>query len=174
MQGDGHVFAAGPHFEGIVRSVEDDVVRRRAEVDPFEEIRLHPLDADVDRARGGRGVDHAQPGLTGGDRPQIGAGDREREVLSFAGGQDYVGLSGVEIERGVDDRFLDRRVFGGDAHYSFDQPRQEGLIGLSQAALWLPLRPGANEILLITSDGFGGFGLMGQLEPQEGVTLVSP
>ena len=65
-------------------------------------------------------------------------------------------------------------VFGGDAHYSFDQPRQEGLIGLAQAVLWLPLRPGENEILLIVADGFGGWGLMGQLEPAEGVRLLSP
>ena len=65
-------------------------------------------------------------------------------------------------------------VFGGDAHYSFDQPRQEGLIGLTQAALWLPLRPGENEVLLIVADGFGGWGLMGQLEPAEGVRLLSP
>jgi hypothetical protein len=65
-------------------------------------------------------------------------------------------------------------VFGGDAHYSFDQPRQEGVIGLSQAAVWLPLRPGANEVLLILADGFGGFGVMGQLEPNDGVTIASP
>lgn len=65
-------------------------------------------------------------------------------------------------------------VFGGDAHYSFDQPRQEGLIGLAQAVLWLPLREGENEVLLIVADGFGGWGLMGQIEPAEGVRLLSP
>ena len=65
-------------------------------------------------------------------------------------------------------------VFGGDAHYSFDQPRQEGLIGLAQAAVWLPLRPGENEVLLIVADGFGGWGVMGQLEPAQGVRLLSP
>ena len=57
-----------------------------------------------------------------------------------------------------------RPVFGGDAHYSFDAPRQDGVIGLYQATLWLPLRKGDNEVLFIVADGFGGWGLMGQLD----------
>lgn len=58
-----------------------------------------------------------------------------------------------------------RPVFSGDAHYSFDQPRQEGLITRAQATLWLPLRDGENEILFAVVDGFGGWGLTGRLEP---------
>jgi hypothetical protein len=57
-----------------------------------------------------------------------------------------------------------RPLFGGDAHYSFDAPRQDGVIGLSQATVWLPLQKGENEVLLIVADGFGGWGLMGQLD----------
>jgi hypothetical protein len=57
-----------------------------------------------------------------------------------------------------------RPLFGADAHYSFDAPRQDGVIGLSQATVWLPLRKGENEVLLIVADGFGGWGLMGQLD----------
>ena len=56
-----------------------------------------------------------------------------------------------------------RPVFAGDAHYSYDAPRQEGLIGLFQSSVWLPLTPGDNEILLIVNDSFGGWGLMGAL-----------
>lgn len=56
-------------------------------------------------------------------------------------------------------------IFGGDAHYSFDAPRQDGVIGLSQATVWLPFRKGENEVLLLVADGFGGWGLMAQLEP---------
>ncbi len=64
-------------------------------------------------------------------------------------------------------------LLSGDAHYSFDVPRQEGLIALSQATAWLPLRRGDNEILLAVSDGFGGWGLMAQLDPVPGVRVVT-
>ena len=65
-------------------------------------------------------------------------------------------------------------IFAGDAHYSFDQPRQEGLIGRSQSTLWLPLRDGENEILLAVVDGFGGWALTGRLDPVDGASLVPP
>jgi hypothetical protein len=65
-------------------------------------------------------------------------------------------------------------VFAGDAHYSFDQPRQEGLIGPWQSTLWLPLRDGENEILLAVVDGFGGWALTGRLNPDDGGVLVPP
>ena len=65
-------------------------------------------------------------------------------------------------------------IFAGDAHYSFDNPRQEGLITRSQSTLWLPLRDGENEILLAILDGFGGWGLTGRLDPADGGVLVPP
>jgi hypothetical protein len=58
-----------------------------------------------------------------------------------------------------------RPVFAADAHYSYDRPRQEGLIGLHQATVWLPLVKGDNEIHLAVSDGFGGWGLTARIEP---------
>jgi hypothetical protein len=64
-------------------------------------------------------------------------------------------------------------IFAGDAHYSFDQPRQEGLIGRWQSTLWLPLRAGENEILLAVVDGFGGWALTGRLDPADGGVLVT-
>ncbi|HEY7575313.1 MAG TPA: hypothetical protein VIB08_09140 [Thermoanaerobaculia bacterium] len=69
--------------------------------------------------------------------------------------------------------FLDGHpIFSGDAHYSFDAPRQEGLIGLSQATLYLPLRRGRNEIVLAVADVFGGWGLMGRFEDTAGLTIA--
>ena len=60
---------------------------------------------------------------------------------------------------------------GGDAHYSFDAPRQEGLIDLSQAALYLPLHRGRNELVIALPVVFGGWGLMGQFEDVAGLTV---
>jgi hypothetical protein len=67
-----------------------------------------------------------------------------------------------------------RPLFAGDAHYSFDEPRQEGVIGLFQSMVWLPLVRGDNEILLAVADGFGGWGLTARLEPTAGVSVVPP
>jgi hypothetical protein len=64
-------------------------------------------------------------------------------------------------------------VFAGDAHYSFDQPRQEGLIGRWQSMIWLPLRDGENEVLLAVVDGWR-LGVDGLLEPADSGTLVPP
>ena len=55
-------------------------------------------------------------------------------------------------------------LFTGDAHYSHDNPRQEGLIGFWQGTLYLPLKKGRNELVLAVAEVFGGWGLMGRLE----------
>lgn len=67
-----------------------------------------------------------------------------------------------------------RPLFAGDAHYSFDRPRQDGLIGLWQSTVWLPLVRGDNEVLLIVSDGFGGWGLTARLDPAGRARVVEP
>jgi hypothetical protein len=54
-------------------------------------------------------------------------------------------------------------LFTADDSYSFDRPRREGLIGLDQATVYLPLRTGENELVLAVTDVFGGWGLMGLL-----------
>ena len=59
----------------------------------------------------------------------------------------------------------------GDQRYSFDNPRQEGVIGFHQATVYLPLRAGENELILAISDGFGGWGVMGRLEDAAGVRV---
>jgi hypothetical protein len=71
--------------------------------------------------------------------------------------------------------FLDGKpLFSGDAHYSFDAPRQDGVIGLWQAALYLPLHRGRNELVIALADVFGGWGLMGQFEDASGLTVSAP
>ena len=62
-------------------------------------------------------------------------------------------------------------VFTGDASYSFDRPRREGLIGYDQARLYLPLRAGDNDLAIVVSDSFGGWGLMGRFVGAAGLTL---
>jgi len=57
-------------------------------------------------------------------------------------------------------------LFSADDSYSFDRPRREGLIGLDQATVFLPLSPGENELVLAVTDVFGGWGVMGQIEAQ--------
>lgn len=62
-------------------------------------------------------------------------------------------------------------VFRCDARYSFDTPRREGLIGFDQARLYLPLVAGENEIAVLVSDRFGGWGLMGRFPEPEGLRV---
>lgn len=57
-----------------------------------------------------------------------------------------------------------------DASYSFDRPRREGLIGFDQVRLFLPLMAGDNELAVLVSDSFGGWGVMGRLVECPGVT----
>jgi hypothetical protein len=68
--------------------------------------------------------------------------------------------------------FLDGRpLFHGDGSYSYDTPRREGLIGFDQARLWLPLKAGNNELAVLVSDSFGGWGLMGRFVDPNGLVI---
>jgi hypothetical protein len=64
-----------------------------------------------------------------------------------------------------------RPLFRGEASYSFDAPRRDGLIGYDQARLYLPLEAGDNELAILVSDGFGGWGLMGRFPSPQGLEL---
>jgi hypothetical protein len=64
-----------------------------------------------------------------------------------------------------------RPLFSGDASYSFDAPRRDGLIGFEQARLYLPLVTGDNELRLLVSDSFGGWGLMGRFQDPSGLEI---
>ena len=50
-----------------------------------------------------------------------------------------------------------------------NNPRRDGLIGLDQTSISLPLQKGRNELLLVIVDSFGGWGLMGQIEGRKGI-----
>jgi hypothetical protein len=54
-------------------------------------------------------------------------------------------------------------LFSGVAGYSYNFPRRDGLITIDQSTLYLPLTAGANELLVVVSEAFGGWGLMGRL-----------
>ena len=65
-----------------------------------------------------------------------------------------------------------RLLFSGNAGYSFNFPRRDGLIELGQGSLYLPLEPGDNDLVLVVSDVFGGWGLMGQFESLDGLAFL--
>lgn len=79
------------------------------------------------------------------------------------------------FDLGFSDRatvFLDGRpLYSGEASYSFDNPRREGLIEPAQARLWLPLHAGDNELAVLVSDSFGGWGLMGRFPDSAGLAI---
>jgi hypothetical protein len=64
-----------------------------------------------------------------------------------------------------------RPLYRGDATYSFDEPRREGLIEYQQARLYLPLNAGDNELAVVVSDVFGGWGLMARWVDARGLTV---
>jgi hypothetical protein len=67
-----------------------------------------------------------------------------------------------------------RPLFRGDAHYSYDNPRQEGLIHYGQATVFLPLEKGDNDLAVLVSDDFGGWGLMGRFADTTGLEVTAP
>jgi hypothetical protein len=68
--------------------------------------------------------------------------------------------------------FLNGRIlYSGDQRYSFNFPRQEGLIHLDQASVYLPLVEGDNEVRIVVSEVFGGWGLMAQFDDPKGLTI---
>ena len=66
-----------------------------------------------------------------------------------------------------------RLLFSGNDGYSFNLPRRQGLIGLDQGTLYLPLQAGDNELVLAITDGFGGWGVMGQIEDRAGLEVAA-
>jgi hypothetical protein len=64
-----------------------------------------------------------------------------------------------------------RPLFRGDGTYSADGPRREGLIGFDNARLYLPLRAGDNDLAIVLSDSFGGWGLMARVRDPAGITV---
>jgi hypothetical protein len=68
--------------------------------------------------------------------------------------------------------FLNGQIlYSGDFRYSQNFPRQDGLITLDQASLYLPLRQGDNDLLLVVRQIFGGWGVIGRIEDREGLEI---
>ncbi len=67
-----------------------------------------------------------------------------------------------------------RPIFRGDGTYAFDRPRREGLIGFDQARLFLPLSAGENDLAVVVSDSFGGWGVMGRFVGGQGLKVGVP
>jgi hypothetical protein len=61
-------------------------------------------------------------------------------------------------------------VFRDDS-YDF-AARRDGLISLSQARVYLPLRAGANDISIVVTDRFGGWGIMGRFPDMAGLRVA--
>jgi hypothetical protein len=67
-----------------------------------------------------------------------------------------------------------RPLVRADAHYSYDNPRQEGLVHYGQASVFLPLEKGDNDLAVLVSDAFGGWGLMGRFPDTSGLEITAP
>ncbi len=58
-----------------------------------------------------------------------------------------------------------------DDSYSFDSPRRDGVVGYDQGTVFLPLVAGDNELVVVVSDVFGGWALMGRFADDSGLTV---
>ncbi len=56
--------------------------------------------------------------------------------------------------------------------FSTNFPRRQGLLLPEQASVYLPLRPGQNELIVAVSEIFGGWGLYGRIEDRTGLSIV--
>ena len=61
-------------------------------------------------------------------------------------------------------------LFHGDDSYLFAQ-RRDGLIGFDQATIYLPLETGVNDLSVVVTDHFGGWGLMARFPDMTGLTI---
>ena len=62
-----------------------------------------------------------------------------------------------------------RPIVSLDQSYRFDRPRVQGVMGLHQSRLYLPLRQGANELRLVVTESFGGWGVIGRWTDLDGL-----
>lgn len=65
----------------------------------------------------------------------------------------------------------DRLLYAGHQEFSANFPRRQGLVGLDQASLYLPLEAGRNTILVAVSEIFGGWAVMGRIAERDGLTV---
>lgn len=99
-----------------------------------------------------------------------------RDVAVAAGLTLHAARAGVRrLDLGFSDTasvFLNGQIlYSGDFRYSQNFPRQEGLITLDQASLYLPLREGDNDLVVVVRQVFGGWGVIGRIEDREGLAI---
>lgn len=71
--------------------------------------------------------------------------------------------------------FLNGEVlYAADHGFSQNFPRRQGLVTPSQAAVFLPLREGENEIILAVVDAMGGWAVAAAFEDPTGLTIFRP
>jgi hypothetical protein len=58
-----------------------------------------------------------------------------------------------------------RLLFAGDSAFQARDPSFLGIASLGPDAIYVELRPGPNEIVLVVSEKFGGWGFAARLEP---------
>ena len=79
------------------------------------------------------------------------------------------------LDLGFSDRvtvFLNGQpIFHRDDSYDY-VARRDGIISLDQAAVYLPLRAGVNDVSVLVTDRFGGWGLMGRFPDLRGLTVA--
>jgi uncharacterized protein (TIGR02246 family) len=63
-------------------------------------------------------------------------------------------------------------LYSGRHSFSANFPRRQGLITLDQAALYLPLTSGENALMVVVSDAFGGWGVLGQIADRTGLRIA--
>ncbi|MCP3962373.1 MAG: hypothetical protein GY719_31405 [bacterium] len=63
-------------------------------------------------------------------------------------------------------------LVGLDQSYRFDRPRVQGVMGLHQSRLHLPLEEGRNELRIVVTESFGGWGLIARWVDDAGITVV--
>jgi hypothetical protein len=63
-----------------------------------------------------------------------------------------------------------RPLFHRDDSYVFLR-RRDGLIAFDQASVFLPLNAGVNDLAIVVTDHFGGWGLMGRFPDTNGLTV---
>lgn len=107
---------------------------------------------------------------------QVEVPDKARRWSTIASFRVRAAEAGVKrLRLGFSDEvsvFLNGQIlFSGDQRYIFNFPRQEGLIHLDQASVYLPLQKGDNEVRLVVSEVFGGWGLMAQFEDPSGLVV---
>lgn len=123
--------------------------------------------ARVEAEPGGRVVLHRHVALPTPETRAVAAVARVRVRAAAAGIR--------RLDLGFSDAatvFLNGRpILHSDAHYSYDAPRQEGLMHYGQASVFLPLDAGWNELSVLVSDGFGGWGLMGRFLDAAGLEI---